>query len=213
MVKLLFSITFIIITSAGFTQEEKLLLKEPTGGEFDLGVRSTFSAFSTDGYTGLGSGGQFRLRLAPRLTTEWFADYISTNLNNLGKRIDYHIGWAVAFYPLNTLTKKWSPYITAGHCFDYTKISENSTIEKDNSDNWDERWSSAVSIGIGTNWRLNDKFDFSLTTLYMGHLGNDLHADEHNGELIIGEEHAGSTSFEGHLLINLSANIRIADFW
>ncbi|MGL4599812.1 MAG: hypothetical protein ACRCYO_19965, partial [Bacteroidia bacterium] len=39
--------------------------------------------------------GQFRIRLTDRINTEWFADYISTNLNNLASRSDYHIGWSV----------------------------------------------------------------------------------------------------------------------
>ena len=35
------------------------------------------SAFSDDGYTGMGVGGQFRLKLGSRLNSDWFADYIS----------------------------------------------------------------------------------------------------------------------------------------
>ena len=56
-------------------------------GQFSLGVRSTFSLFDHDG-AGLGTGGQFRIRLDDRVNTDWFADFITINTDN-GVRSTY----------------------------------------------------------------------------------------------------------------------------
>ncbi len=48
---------------------------------FSLGMRSTISGFSNDGW-GIGTGGQFRIQLSNRVNTDWFADYITININN-----------------------------------------------------------------------------------------------------------------------------------
>src|SRR6478735_6549663 len=67
-------------------------------GSFELGMRNTLSLFGNTGTFGYGTGGHFRLMLAKNLNTEWFADYITTDLYNMGKRVDGHIGWSVMFY-------------------------------------------------------------------------------------------------------------------
>jgi hypothetical protein len=71
------------------------------GGQFALGVRSTTSFFNHGGGLGTGFGGQFRLRFFNFMNSEWFADYFTSDLDGIGTRTDYHIGWSVMFYPTN----------------------------------------------------------------------------------------------------------------
>src|SRR6476620_6775233 len=121
---------FLLIPFMSAAQEQ--LDKE--SGYFQLGVRNTVSAFSDDGATGFGYGGQFRIRVLSRVNTDWFADYITTDIAGLARREDLHIGWSVLTYPFNYQTTKGkvTPYILAGHCFDYTKVSlNNSNVFKD----------------------------------------------------------------------------------
>lgn len=186
------------------------------GGQFSLGMRNTISAFGNNGYTGLGYGGQFRIRLGRKLNTEWYADWITTDIGGLGKREDGHIGWSVMFYPLNQAPEKgkFSPYLLAGHCFDYTKISTNWTSFVPDSKH---RLSTAVQMGLGTNYLIGDRTDLSLSAQYMSHLGSEIETEKKTSEttgdeyLVINEKKSGLT-LEGHLLITLSLNVMIADF-
>ena len=167
-------------------------------GQFTLGVRSTSSLFTDAGSPGSGIGGMFRIRMGKRVNTEWFADYLTTNLQNLGYRRDGHIGWSVLFYlskePMQA--KKLSPFLIAGHCFDYTKVY-------------------AVQMGVGTHYNLSEKFDVSLTAQYMSHLGADLHShiEEENGVKKLEIAKHGGAGLEGHLLITLSLNYRLGNLW
>ncbi|MEY4289773.1 MAG: hypothetical protein RLZZ30_1861 [Bacteroidota bacterium] len=167
---------------------------------FSLGVLSTFSAFSDDG-TGLGTGGQFRLRFTPRVNSDWFADYIVVNHQSIAKSEYVHIGWSVLFYPMNQQIGRFQPYVLAGHCFDYNKLSINSQPEI-----YGDRWGSAVQAGLGTHFLLSPQVDLSLTSQYMVHLTKELTtAYSSTGYTIV--EKSGN-SFEGHLLTTISINYR-----
>lgn len=185
------------------------------GGTLTLGMRTTASLFGDAGSNGIGAGGQFRISFGRRMNSEWFADLINTNLQNLGKRVDAHIGWSVMFYPW-TMPRFIKPYLLAGHCFDYTKVTPYSTLVENNSDNAIKRWSSATQAGLGTHFLISPMADISLSAQYMIHLGKSIHAevDEHDGvkELHV-EEHGRALGLEGHLLITLSLNFRIAQLW
>ena len=208
-------LSMILLTSTCFAQEVE---KEGRAGRFELGLRSTASLFGTEGYPGLGVGGQFRLQFTERINSEWFADWITTDLGGQGLRKDAHIGWSVMFYPF--LAKKAiQPYILAGHCFDYTKVNVTNSEGSESAN----RLSSATQIGLGTHYRVTDQFDFSLSAQYMLHLGNDVHTEEVvvNGEteLHLADHHGdhgeadNPLGLEGHLLLTLSMNYRIADLW
>lgn len=196
--------------------QDTLLKKE--GGKFMLGLRSTVSGFSGDDASGMGVGGQFRLKFASRLNSDWFFDYITTDIGGLAKRTDYHIGWSVLFYPLNNQVKKgkFTPYILAGHCFDYTNVEKNNFGKSTTHFNKISRFSSAVQSGLGTHYNLADNFDISLTAQYMMHLGYSVEATVFYNDIIqqndvlIEMENLG---LEGHLLLTLSLNIYIADLW
>ena len=193
------------------------LEKTSNAGEFELGVRNTLSTFGSTGSTGYGFGGQFRIRLSNRINTEWFADYFTENIDNLAVRNDYHIGWSVMFYPFNPENKKVVPYILAGHCFDYTKISPNYNPLSIEEPEDASRLSSATQVGLGTHFYLTNNFNLSLSSQYMIHLGNDIHAEVHNengyDEIHIEEPHDGSLSLEGHILFTVSLNYKIGNLW
>jgi opacity protein-like surface antigen len=185
-------------------------------GTIQVGMRTTLSAFNHDGSAGYGVGGQFRIWLAKKVNTEWFSDYITTDLSGLGKRTDAHIGWSVMFYPFEgTLQNKFTPYIIAGHCFDYTKVVPFNTVTELNTNEFKERWSSATQAGLGVHWNITPKFNLSLSTQYMIHLGNSVHTEvvNNNGsnELNVFEE--SGASMEGHMLTTLSLNVRLGDLW
>lgn len=200
----------ILLPSLSFAQEQTEKEKEP--GQLQLGMRSTLSAFSDDGYMGTGVGGQFRLRFGKKLNTEWFADYLTTNIGGVAHRQDGHIGWSVMFYPFsgNTTKGHFTPYILAGHCFDYTKVSQTGINGISV-----ERWSSAVQGGLGTHYNLTDRCDISASAQYMMHLGKDIHTEispvlEGPPTVLIEE---GEVGIEGHLLFTLSLNVYVADLW
>jgi opacity protein-like surface antigen len=184
-------------------------------GRVQLGVRSTVSAFSDDGSTGMGAGGQMRIKFGSRLNSDWFADYITTDIAGIAKRTDYHIGWSVLCYPLSNVTRKGhvTPYILAGHCFDWTDVKKNGNIYSYYSVP-QKRFSSAVQAGLGAHYNLSDNVDLSLTAQYMMHLGKDIHTtvfdNEYTGEKDIRIEQA-NLGLEGHLLINMSLNVFIFD--
>ena len=214
MKKLIFY--FLLLAGAEAFAQDSLSKKE--SGKFMLGMRSTMSAFSDDGANGMGVGGQFRLKFDSRLNSDWFMDYITTDIQGLAKRTDYHIGWSVLYYPFNDQIKKGklTPYILAGHCFDWTRVEKNSFWASTTLLNEAHRFSSAVQTGLGAHYNLADNFDISLTAQYMLHLGNDIEATVFDNE-VTGQKDVriekGELGLEGHLLITLSLNVYIADLW
>lgn len=201
----------LLISGISFSQDTA---EGKEGGQFSLGVRNTNSFFTDAGSPGVGFGGQFRIRMGKRINTDWFADYITTNIQSLGLRRDGHIGWSVLFYlnkhPL--MEKKISPYFVAGHCFDFTKVTSlsSSVVAR-------ERWSSAVQMGFGAHYNVTERFDITLLTQYMNHFGTDIHTDietDASGKKFLAiQQRRGSVGLEGHLLTTISLNYRIADLW
>lgn len=186
-------------------------------GKLMLGMRTVVSVFSDDNAAGRGTGGQFRLKFGSRMNSDWYLDYITTDITGLAKRTDYHIGWSVLYYPFNNEIKKgkFTPYILAGHCFDWTDVKKNGGLYTA-LNTPQKRFASAVQSGLGAHYNLADNFDVSLTAQYMIHLGSEIETyvfdNEISGQkdIIIKKESAG---LEGHLLINLSLNVYVADLW
>lgn len=183
-------------------------IKGSRGGTLSVGVRTTMSSFNqhSDESNGLGLGGQFRIQFADKVNSDWFFDYLKSDLGDYASRTDYHIGWSVLFYLRKELAPLVQPYILAGHCFDYTNI-----VDNNDRTNFDERWSSAVQAGAGVHFNLSERLDLSLVGQYMMHLGNELGAEYHNGSVEFHEEKGAS--MEGHMLFNVSINYKIADLW
>lgn len=197
---------FFLLPLFGMSQELKL--KGNYGGVFSLGTRTTVSTFNghEDENNGLGLGGQFRIGFSDRVNSDWFFDYIRSSIGDYASRTDYHIGWSVLFYPTIKPDALLRPYVLAGHCFDYTQITDNQ-----NSSNMAERWSSAVQGGAGVHLNLSPRLDISFVGQYMLHLGNQLHAERESGIITYHDEKGAST--EGHLLFHVGINYKIADLW
>ncbi len=214
MNRIILGLSLWIIPISLFSQKgDKPAAKQDTiktiPGRFTLGVRSTTSLFSHDnGAPGFGFGGQFRILVHERINTEWYSDVIFTDIGGLAKRQDFHIGWSVMFYILKpkNFQRKFLPYIVAGNCFDYTRVEVNNNPGRNYG-----KFSSAVQMGAGLHYNITPKFDISLTTQYMFHLGGSLHAEVEGNDVHV-EEH-NEVSFEGHLLLNLSINYKIAQLW
>ena len=217
-------ISLIILLIIGIQASAQEYRTYNPAGTLSLGGRTTVSLFNDheNEMTGTGVGGQFRLRFSDAVNTDWFFDYITSDILNYAHRTDYHIGWSVLYYPINHLPyylqqevfkPKLRPYILAGHCFDYSKIEAKEGTNSLDGPLYAERWSSAVQAGLGTHLELSPRFDISLTGQYMIHLGNHIETDyDFTTGTLSFHEHKG-TSLAGHLLITLSLNYKIAKLW
>jgi hypothetical protein len=157
---------------------------------------------------GVGIGGQFRLQLGNRINTEWYFDYLTSDVADFARRNDYHIGWSVLYYPGKTVdfSKVLQPYLILGHCFDYTDV-----FEKENRSNHADRLSMATQGGVGTHINITKAWDLSVSEQYMLHFGKEVVAGKLAGRNYIGlldYTHAG-----GHLLFTVSANYKFAKLW
>lgn len=194
--------------------------KEGPGGTVSLGMRTTVSTFNGhhDESNGFGVGGQFRIQFADQVNSDWFFDYIQSSIGDYAQRTDYHIGWSVLFYPWKSknpqlsfsskslYTPTFRPYLLAGHCFDQTFVRSTVGLQRSAT-----RFSSAVQGGLGVHMNVGPRFDVSLTSQYMLHLGKELDAHYHDGAVEFHEEASGA--MEGHLLFTLSLNYKIGDLW
>ena len=206
--KIKFITCVLLLINLNISAQEIKTDKNPNnGGWVSVGARSTVSLFDSDG-VGLGTGGQFRIQMSNRVNSDWFADYISINVNDKVRSDYYHIGWYVLYYPFEQLhyPKTIQPYIIAGHCFDYNKKTaiNDPSITKD-------RWGSAVQAGLGTHFNITDRFDISLTCQYMIHLTKELEADTDGNTVEIVQQK--NTSLEGHLLTTISLNYKLFKLW
>lgn len=175
-------------------------------GTFSVGSRNTFSFFNENNGTGKGIGAQFRIQFGKKVNSEWFADFI-TSKNSYCYRNDYHIGWSLMFYGKNNYSfdRFLQPFLIAGHCFDYSRISENA-----NSTNSADRLSVATQAGLGTHINITTKFDCSLSGQYMLHLGKELETSLTDGKLLI--QKADYTNLHGHFLFTISFNYKLFHF-
>lgn len=182
--------------------------KEGGPGTFSLGTRNTFSAFNDDEGIGKGIGGQFRLQLSNRLNSEWYFDYITSKNGDYTYRNDYHIGWSVMYYTNKdqSFDRLIKPYFIAGHCFDYSKVSE-----QGNKANAASRLSMATQAGMGTHLNITKQFDCSLSGQYMLHFGKEIETEIDGDQVFI--EKKDFSHPHGHMLFTISFNYKFADLW
>ena len=184
---------------------------ENQAGAVTIGFRTIVSSF-TDGDPsafGYGAGGHMHIQLTNRINTEWFGDVITNNVDNKAHRTDFHIGWSVMYYliPTKGFTRPLTPYVVAGHCFDETLVRLNGPNGEQGS-----RFSSAVQAGFGCQYNITPRFNLAMTAQYMLHLGKEIDAEQNaDGSMsIVTHKNAG---WEGHLLISISANIKLGKLW
>jgi hypothetical protein len=226
---LFFMVSVHVFSQAEKESRQKNRAKEV--GEFQLGMRSTVSLFDHKGFPGLGYGGMFRIRPGKRINTEWYCDYIKTDISGLGYRETVHIGWSVMIYPFKTETAKgkFTPYFIGGNCFDYGKIESNlffSEGEKAPVSESSTRITTSVQGGLGVNYHFSNKFNLSLSAQYMEHIGKEIHAEviDEKGEEVLDrsryrdegnrlhiESGKDDVILSGHLLLTLSLNITLFD--
>lgn len=177
-------------------------------GNFSLGTRNTFSVFNDDAGAGVGIGGQFRIQFSKRLNSEWFFDYITSKNESYTVRNDYHIGWSLLYYFTHStdFDRLVQPYFIAGHCFDYSKVSE-----QKNKSNAADRLSMATQAGMGTHFNITPRFDCSLSGQYMLHFGKELETTINGQEILI--EKRSFSGVHGHLLFTLSFNYKFFHLW
>lgn len=181
---------------------------ESFAGTFSLGTRNTVSLFNDDNAIGKGIGGQFRMQLSNRLNSEWYFDYITSKNGSYTFRNDYHVGWSIMLYTKNNygFDRLFQPYLIAGHCFDYSKVTE-----QRNKINNAGRMSMAAQAGFGTHINITQKLDCSLSGQYMLHFGKDIETTIEGDEVII--EKKDFSQSDGHLLFCLSFNYKFFKLW
>ena len=203
--KLKLTIAVLLLTPALhlFAQQKEVDTYQ-SPGMVSVGTRNTFSMFNDDNAMGKGIGGQIRVQLGKRIGSEWFLDYITSKNGSLTFRNDYHVGWSLMYYPIKAEEDKrlLQPYFIAGHCFDYSKVTE-----QGNRLNYAGRWSMATQAGIGTHFNITNRFDFSLSAQYMLHFGKEIESSGEKGKLIIAKQ--DHTTPDGHLLVSLSFNYKL----
>jgi hypothetical protein len=193
-----------------FAGEEKKNRDQGTGN-FSLGTRNTISMFNDDDAIGTGIGGQARFQFLDRLNSEWYADYIPSQ-TKISHRNDYHIGWSLMYYfGRNVHFDHFvQPYLIAGHCFDYSVVSQ---VGKHT--NSADRFSSATQAGIGTHFNISRRFDCSLSAQYMLHFGKEIEVDPNtvgkDGRIDI--HRSEFVKPDGHLLFSISFNYKFVNFW
>jgi len=197
---------FISITAlAGETKKGR----DQSTGNFSIGTRNTISMFNDDAAIGKGIGGQARFQFMDKLNSEWYADYIPSQ-TKITHRDDYHIGWSLMYYFGKNVhfDHVVQPYLIAGHCFDYSVVSQVGN-RKNNAD----RFSSATQAGLGTHLNISKRFDCSLSAQYMLHFGKEIETDAGTGEGIVEIHRSEYVQPDGHLLFTISFNYKFVNFW
>lgn len=197
----------LLLCTSHLSAQEKSTYDSPVGS-FSLGTRNTISMFSDDAGVGVGIGGQMRIQPFRRINTEWFLDYIPSKNKNITARQDYHFGWSLMYYPGATVdfTNLFQPYILAGHCFDFNRISE-----QRNPSNLAERWTMATQAGAGTHINFTRWFDCSLSAQYMLHFGKEIETVVDKDEVSFVKK--APTGPDGHLLFSVSFNYKLGHLW
>jgi len=194
-----------IISIAG--DEKKA--RDQGSGNFSLGTRNTISMFNDDAATGIGIGGQSRFQFNDKLNSEWYADYIPSQTSTT-HHDDYHIGWSLMFYPGRNLHFDHfiQPYLIAGHCFDYSVVSE-----VGNRQNNADRFSSATQAGLGTHFNITKRFDCSLSAQYMLHFGKEIETEMISTDGTMDIHRSEFVKPDGHFLVTLSFNYKFVNLW
>jgi len=183
--------------------------RDQSTGNFSIGTRNTISMFNDDAAIGKGIGGQCRFQFMDKLNSEWYADYIPSQ-TKITHRDDYHIGWSLMYYFGKNVhfDHVLQPYLIAGHCFDYSVVSQ-----VGNHHNNADRFSSATQAGLGTHINITKRFDCSLSAQYMLHFGKEIETNAGPGDGVVDIHRSEFVQPDGHLLFTISFNYKFVNFW
>jgi hypothetical protein len=193
---------FLFPYTASFSQADTT----SAAGTLSFGVRSSWGLVYEGDWQRMafGSGAQMRVQFSDKVNSEWFLDFLQGDLEDIGKRSDIHIGWSVLYYPMNR--KGFiQPYILAGHCFEFLRISENM-----NSDNKVQRTSASIQAGTGVHFHISPKCDLSVEAQYMMHFGPNIEVVSPVPVEFVKET---GLTLQDHVLLHFSINYSIASLW
>ncbi len=187
--------------------QKAMRLKWKDSGVLAIGLRSGIVlANSSNGLNeGQGMGVQARLMATSHINTEWFFEYFHGGFTNAAVRTDGHIGATVLLYPQHRL-QRVTPFLAVGPNADYIRLHE-----RINKANAASRWSLAAHSGMGMHINLTRRTDMTISALYMLHFGSELKLPLEDATLLTVPD--GGKTLDGHFIINLSFNYKIADLW
>ena len=184
-------------------------------GFLSMGARSCNSVFTTNGkrFVGTGAGGQFALQIAKDFNSHWFADWITSNIDNLAQRNDFHSGFSMMpqVFSIPVGAGRIALYPLAGFCIDYTKFTITSGKKVAPGPNYVERYSFAAQAGCGATIPVSDRLDFSLEAHYMLHVGTDVDIALNDNEVRLIKQ-AGN-NLEGHFVLAISMDFKLFKLW
>lgn len=176
-------------------------------GRFGFGVRNSVNYFTGNSSLGLGAGGQFKIAFSPKVNSEFFLDYISSNVHDYAWRKDYHIGWAVQFALGGEFGQGIRPYVMGGQCFDLTRAGIPFREEVG------PVFSAAVQLGGGASYFISPNFEMNLQLQYMAHLTKEVEIIAPEEGVLPSVEIEKGAHFDGHLLTTLSFNFYFLSLW
>jgi len=205
---------FSSIAHLSAAQENQDTKADPSG-YLSMGVRNCASIFTTNGksFVGTGMGGQFGLHIAKNFNSHWFADWITSNIDNLAQRNDFHSGFSmmpeVMSIPIGV--KRISLFPLAGFCIDYTKFTITSGKKISSGPNYVERYSFAAQAGCGATLPVSERLDFSLEAHYMLHVGTDVDIAMNENEVRLIKQ--GGNNLKGHFVLARSIDFKLFKLW
>ena len=184
-------------------------------GFLSIGARGCFSVFTVNkkSYAGTGAGGQFALRITPHFNSDYFADWIVSNVGNKVQRVDFHSGFSMMpeVYTPRVGSTHIALFPLAGICIDYTKLTITTGENVSGGPTTLERYSFAVQAGAGVYIPVSKSLDFTLDAHYMLHIGNDIEADINGNQVHLIKQ--PGVNIDGHFLLALSMDYKLFRLW
>ena len=184
-------------------------------GYLSMGARNSFGIFTTNGkyFVGTGAGGQFALQIAKNFNSQWFSDWIVSNIDNKAQRSDFHSGFSMMPEVISLRTGKTQIAIfpIGGFCIDYTKFSITTGNNYTFGPATVERYSFAAQVGAGLTIPISNKFDFTFDVHYMTHIGTDVDIKMDDIGVILVKD--TGTNLEGHLFFAISMDYKLFRIW
>lgn len=205
---------FFLIHPSIQAEVKKDTLSDPTG-YLSMGARNCISVFTTNGksFVGTGVGGQFALQIAKDFNSHWFADWITSNIDNLAQRNDFHSGFSMMpqVFSIPVGSKHVSLFPIAGFCIDYTKFTITTGKNITSGSNYAERYSFAAQAGCGATIPVSDLLNFSLEAHYMLHVGTDVDINMNGNDVQLIKQ--SGNNLEGHFILALSMDFKLCKLW